>query len=103
MERYDPQAIEEKWQRIWREQRAFEVPNPEPDELERHAQKTYVLEMLPYPSGDLHMGHVRNYMLASRGPLPASARYAVMRPMGFDAFGLPAENARSRKAGIRAM
>ncbi|HEX2346601.1 MAG TPA: leucine--tRNA ligase [Gaiellaceae bacterium] len=100
MERYDPQAIEEKWQRIWREQRAFEVPNPEPDELERHAQKTYVLEMLPYPSGDLHMGHVRNYML---GEVVAHFRrrhgYAVMRPMGFDAFGLPAENAAIKEGG----
>ena len=94
MERYDPQAIEEKWQRVWREERAFEVPNPGPDELERHARKTYVLEMLPYPSGELHMGHVRNYML---GEVVAHFRrrhgFAVMRPMGFDAFGLNAENA----------
>ncbi|MGH3079090.1 MAG: leucine--tRNA ligase [Gaiellaceae bacterium] len=94
MERYDPQAIEAKWQRIWADEGAFTVPNPGPDELERHAQKTYVLEMLPYPSGELHMGHVRNYML---GEIVAHFRrrhgYAVMRPMGFDAFGLPAENA----------
>jgi len=94
MERYEPKAIEEKWQRVWADGRAFEVPNPDTDELERHGQKTYVLEMLPYPSGDLHMGHVRNYML---GEVVAHFRrrhgYAVMRPMGFDAFGLPAENA----------
>ncbi len=94
MEQYDPKAIEAKWQRVWREERAFEVPNPEPDELHRHRQKTYVLEMLPYPSGDLHMGHVRNYML---GEVVAHFRrrhgYAVMRPMGFDSFGLNAENA----------
>jgi leucyl-tRNA synthetase len=94
MERYEPQQVEEKWQRIWADEKAFEVPNPEPDELERHAQKTYVLEMLPYPSGELHMGHVRNYML---GEVVAHFRrrhgFAVMRPMGFDAFGLPAENA----------
>ena len=94
MERYDPQAIEEKWQRVWRDEHAFEVPNPGPDELERQAQKTYVLEMLPYPSGELHMGHVRNYML---GEVVAHFRrrhgFAVMRPMGFDAFGLNAENA----------
>jgi leucyl-tRNA synthetase len=94
MERYEAKEIEEKWQRVWREERAFEVPNPGPDELARHAQKTYVLEMLPYPSGDLHMGHVRNYML---GEVVAHFRrrhgFSVMRPMGFDAFGLPAENA----------
>ena len=88
------QAIEEKWQRIWREEHAFEVPNPDPAEIDEHRQKTYVLEMLPYPSGELHMGHVRNYML---GEVVAHFRrrhgYAVMRPMGFDAFGLPAENA----------
>ena len=94
MERYEAKAIEEKWQRVWRDERAFEVPNPGPGELVEHAQKTYVLEMLPYPSGDLHMGHVRNYML---GEVVAHFRrrhgFAVMRPMGFDAFGLPAENA----------
>jgi leucyl-tRNA synthetase len=94
MERYDAKAIEEKWQRIWRDERAFEVPNPDPDEVVEHRRKTYVLEMLPYPSGELHMGHVRNYML---GEVVAHFRrrhgYAVMRPMGFDAFGLPAENA----------
>ncbi len=94
MEQYDPQAIEEKWQRVWKDERAFEVPNPDAGELAHHSQKTYVLEMLPYPSGDLHMGHVRNYML---GEVVAHFRrrhgFAVMRPMGFDAFGLPAENA----------
>ncbi len=94
-ERYDPQAIEAKWQRIWADARAFNVENPDPEELKTRARrKTYVLEMLPYPSGELHMGHVRNYML---GEVVAHFRrrhgYAVMRPMGFDAFGLPAENA----------
>jgi leucyl-tRNA synthetase len=92
MDTYDPQAIETKWQRIWAEERAFNVPNPEPGaEGER---KTYVLEMLPYPSGELHMGHVRNYML---GEVVTHFRrrhgYQVLRPMGFDSFGLPAENA----------
>jgi leucyl-tRNA synthetase len=100
MDEYDAQAIEEKWQRVWESARAFEVPNPDPGELERHAQKTYVLEMLPYPSGDLHMGHVRNYML---GEVVAHFRrrhgWAVMRPMGFDAFGLPAENAAIQEGG----
>ncbi len=94
-ERYDPQAIEAKWQRIWAEQAAFHVPNPDPAEIDARARKkTYVLEMLPYPSGELHMGHVRNYML---GEVVAHFRrrhgFAVMRPMGYDAFGLPAENA----------
>jgi leucyl-tRNA synthetase len=98
-ERYDPQAIEEKWQRVWRDARAFNVPNPgtggdEPD------AKTYVLEMLPYPSGVLHMGHVRNYML---GEVVAHFRrrhgYQVLRPMGFDSFGLNAENAAIQQGG----
>jgi leucyl-tRNA synthetase len=91
VERYDPKTIEEKWQLVWADEQAFHVPNPEEAEL---GDKTYVLEMLPYPSGELHMGHVRNYML---GEVVAHFRrrhgFAVMRPMGFDAFGLPAENA----------
>jgi leucyl-tRNA synthetase len=90
-QQYDPKAIEEKWQRVWRDANAFHVPNPGEADL---GDKTYVLEMLPYPSGELHMGHVRNYML---GEIVAHFRrrhgYMVMRPMGFDAFGLPAENA----------
>jgi leucyl-tRNA synthetase len=90
-QQYDPKAIEEKWQRVWKDANAFHVPNPDEADL---GDKTYVLEMLPYPSGELHMGHVRNYML---GEVVAHFRrrhgYAVMRPMGFDAFGLPAENA----------
>ena len=94
MERYDPQAIERKWQQVWERDRAFAVPNPAPDQAREDEKKTYVLEMLPYPSGELHMGHVRNYML---GEVVAHFRrrhgYAVMRPMGFDSFGLPAENA----------
>src|SRR4029450_7035036 len=94
MERYEGKTIEEKWQGIWREERAFEGPNPDADELARHAQKSYVLEMLPYPSGELHMGRGGNYLL---GEVVAHSRrrhgYAVMRPMGFDSFGLNAENA----------
>ena len=92
MERYDPKKIEAKWQRVWEDEQAFHVSNP--DGGDSGGQKTYVLEMLPYPSGELHMGHVRNYML---GEVVAHFRrrhgYAVMRPMGFDSFGLPAENA----------
>jgi leucyl-tRNA synthetase len=93
MERYDPQQIEAKWQRVWEDERAFYVPNPELGAT-KDGGKTYVLEMLPYPSGELHMGHVRNYML---GEIVSHFRrrngFAVMRPMGYDAFGLPAENA----------
>ena len=100
MERYDPETIERKWQDVWERERAFYVPNPDPGELDRDARRTYVLEMLPYPSGELHMGHVRNYML---GEVVAHFRrrhgYAVMRPMGFDAFGLPAENAAIKEGG----
>ncbi len=100
MERYDPQAIERKWQDVWRRERAFNVPNPESPADGDSRRKTYVLEMLPYPSGELHMGHVRNYML---GDVVSHFRrrngYAVLRPMGFDAFGLPAENAAIREGG----
>jgi leucyl-tRNA synthetase len=94
VERYDPQAIERKWQDTWRRERAFHVPNPGEQTALQAEDKSYVLEMLPYPSGELHMGHVRNYML---GEIVSHFRrrngVAVLRPMGFDAFGLPAENA----------
>src|SRR5215218_5051515 len=98
MERYDPKQIEAKWQRIWADERAFNVPNPG-DGVDL-GRKTYVLEMLPYPSGELHMGHVRNYML---GEVAAHFRRRrgerVLRPMGFDSFGLPAENAAIKEGG----
>jgi leucyl-tRNA synthetase len=93
MERYDPQAIEEKWQAAWEREQAFVVPNPAPGEIGER-EKTYVLEMLPYPSGELHMGHVKNYTL---GDVVTHVRrrrgFQVLRPMGYDAFGLNAENA----------
>ena len=102
MDAYDPKAVEAKWQAVWAAERAFEVPNPElplrDDALEQ--KRTYVLEMLPYPSGDLHMGHVKNYTL---GDVVAHFRrrngFEVLRPMGYDAFGLPAENAAIREGG----
>jgi len=97
---YDPQAIEPKWQALWDRERAFAEPNPPPSELGENERATYVLEMLPYPSGELHMGHVKNYTL---GDVVAHFRrrngWKVLRPMGYDAFGLPAENAAIKEGG----
>ena len=92
MERYDAAAVEARWQKIWAEQRIFDIPNPTPDEDRSHLR--YVLEMLPYPSGELHMGHVKNYTMGDVVTL-YRRRHGdrVMHPMGYDAFGLPAENA----------
>ncbi|MFN8223703.1 MAG: leucine--tRNA ligase [Gaiellales bacterium] len=99
MERYDPKSIETKWQAVWDEAAAFVVPNPESGD-QADERTTYVLEMLPYPSGELHMGHVFNYTL---GDVFAHVRrrqgMTVLRPMGYDAFGLPAENAAIREGG----
>jgi leucyl-tRNA synthetase len=88
--RYDPSAIEPKWQELWARERTWEVSN-EDDGYE--GDRSYVLEMLPYPSGEPHIGHLKNYALGD-----AIAHYhrrtgrTVLHPMGYDAFGLPAEN-----------
>jgi leucyl-tRNA synthetase len=98
LDRYDPQAIEAKWQRVWENERAFYTADPAPDEDRR--EKFYMLEMLPYPSGHLHMGHVLNYTL---GDVVTHFRrrhgLRVLRPMGYDSFGLPAENAAIKEGG----
>jgi leucyl-tRNA synthetase len=100
MDAYDPAEVERKWQEVWEAERAFYVDDP-PRGAKRDGRHFYMLEMLPYPSGNnLHMGHVLNYTL---GDVVTHFRrrhgYQVLRPMGFDSFGLPAENAAIKEGG----
>ena len=93
MEPYQPQEIERRWQTVWEEEGTWEVPNPGEPAFDATKPKSYVLVMLPYPSGEPHIGHLKVYSIGD-----AIAHYKrrngfrVMQPMGYDAFGLPAEN-----------
>jgi leucyl-tRNA synthetase len=86
--RYDPSVIEPKWQEVWERERTWEVDDDVSPE-----DKAYVLEMLPYPSGEPHMGHLKNYSVGDAvAHFHRRTGRRVLHPMGYDAFGLPAEN-----------